>query len=172
MDYQIKQMIGDEETHRYVLASRCTKPLVVIGVNPSTANEKHPDPTVRKVMGFAELNSYDGFVMLNLYAQRSTNFKGVHNKRDEILHQNNLDAIKEFFKTYNDLDVLVAWGNLIYKRKYLLDCFRDIANILQEKGRKINWKQIGELTKSGQPRHPLYARYDFGLKNFDIDSYL
>ena len=41
MDYQIKQMIGDEETHRYVLASRCTKPLVVIGVNPSTANEKN-----------------------------------------------------------------------------------------------------------------------------------
>ena len=117
MDYQIKQMIGDEETHRYVLASRCTKPLVVIGVNPSTANEKHPDPTVRKVMGFAELNSYDGFVMLNLYAQRSTNFKGLHNKRDEILHQNNLDAIKEFFKTYNDLDVLVAWGNLIYNLK-------------------------------------------------------
>ena len=117
MDYQIKQMIGDEETHRYVLASRCTKPLVVIGVNPSTANEKHPDPTVRKVMGFAELNSYDGFVMLNLYAQRSTNFKSVHNKRDEILHQNNLDAIKEFFKTYNDLDVLVAWGNLIYNLK-------------------------------------------------------
>ena len=117
MDYQIKQMIGDEETHRYVLASRCTRPLVVIGVNPSTANEKHPDPTVRKVMGFAELNSYDGFVMLNLYAQRSTNFKSVHNKRDEILHQNNLDAIKEFFKTYNDLDVLVAWGNLIYNLK-------------------------------------------------------
>ena len=117
MDYQIKQMIGDEETHRYVLASRCTKPLVVIGVNPSTANEKHLDPTVRKVMGFAELNSYDGFVMLNLYAQRSTNFKGVHNKRDEILHQNNLDAIKEFFKTYNDLDVLVAWGNLLYNLK-------------------------------------------------------
>ena len=43
MDYQIKQMIGDEETHRYVLASRCTKPLVVIGVNPSTANEKQGD---------------------------------------------------------------------------------------------------------------------------------
>ncbi len=100
MDYQIKQMIGDEKTHRYVLASRCAKPLVVIGVNPSTANEKYPDPTVRKVMGFAELSNYDGFVMLNLYAQRSTNFKGVHNKRDEILHQNNLDAIREFFKTY------------------------------------------------------------------------
>ena len=45
MDYQIKQMIGDEKTHRYVLASRCTKPLVVIGVNPSWkshTNLTHP----------------------------------------------------------------------------------------------------------------------------------
>jgi len=66
MDYQIKQMIGDERTHRYVLASRCTKPLAVIGVNPSTANEKYPDPTVRKVIGFAKLNNYVGFVVLNL----------------------------------------------------------------------------------------------------------
>jgi len=70
------------------------------------------------------------------------------------------------------LDVLVAWGNLISKRNYLLDCFRDITNVLQEQERKINWKQIGELTKLGHPRHPLYAHYDFGLKNFDIDSYL
>ena len=70
MDYQIKQMIGDEKTHRYVLASRCTKPLVVIGVNPSTANEKYPDPTVRKVIGFAKLNNYDGFVVLNLQPLR------------------------------------------------------------------------------------------------------
>lgn len=30
MDYQIKQMIGDEENHRYVLASRCTKNLKTI----------------------------------------------------------------------------------------------------------------------------------------------
>ena len=66
MDYQIKQMIGDERTHRYVLASRGTKPLAVIGVNPSTANEKYPDPTVRKVIGFAKLNNYVGFVVLNL----------------------------------------------------------------------------------------------------------
>ena len=87
----------EEELSRVI---RCTEPLVITGVNPSTANEKHPDPTVRKVMGFAELNNYDDFVMLNLYAQRSTNFKGVHNKRDEILHQNNLDAIRAVSYTH------------------------------------------------------------------------
>ena len=70
MDYQIKQMIGDAETHRYVLASRCVKPLVVIGVNPSTANETYPDPAARKVIRFAKLNNYDGFVVLNLQPLR------------------------------------------------------------------------------------------------------
>ena len=70
MDYQIKQMIGDAEIYRHVLASRCAKPLVVIGVNPSTADETYPDPTVRKVIGFAKLNNYDGFVMLNLQPLR------------------------------------------------------------------------------------------------------
>ena len=129
----------EEELSRVI---RCTEPLVITRVNPSTANEKHPDPTVKKVMGFAELNNYDDSVMLNLYAQRSTNFKGIHNKRDEILQQNNLDAIREFFKTYAELDVLVAWGNLISKRNYLLDCSRDIANVLQEQERKISWKQF------------------------------
>ena len=172
MDYQIDKMIGDENTHRYVLASKGIKPLVVIGVKPSTANEHKPDPTIRKVMGFAERNKYDSFVMLNLYAQRSTDFKGVHRERDMKLHQGNLDAIREYFKMYDDLDVLVAWGNHIRKRNYLLDCFRDIANVLQEGKRKISWMQIGKLTKPGHARHPLHARYDFGLKTFDIDSYL
>ncbi len=172
MDYKIKQMIGNENTHRYVLASECTSPLVVIGVNPSTANETKPDPTVRKVMGFAERNNCDGFIMLNLYPQRSTNFASVHQKRNEELHQNNLDAIKRYFDGFEELKVLVAWGNLASKRTYLLDCFRDITSVLSENNRKVSWLQIGELTKSKHPRHPLYARYDLNLEPFDIGDYL
>lgn len=172
MRYRIKQMIGDNTTHRYVLASEGHTPLIVIGVNPSTANELKPDRTVQKVMGFAERNNYDSFVMLNLYPQRSTNFGGVHHKKNEELHQNNLDTIRFFFDPYDEIDVLVAWGNLIEERTYLLDCFRDIARILGESGRKVFWKQIGALTNAGHPRHPLYARYDLGLMQFDIDHYL
>lgn len=172
MDYQIDKMIGDENTHRFVLASKCTKPIVVIGVNPSTANERKPDPTVRKVMGFAELGNYDGFVMLNLYAQRATKFNDVHHKRDEKLHQGNLDAIREYFRTHDELDVLAAWGNLIDKRNYLSSCLRDIVNVLRESNRRVRWMQIGELTKAGHPRHPLYACYDIDLENFDVDIYI
>ena len=104
-------MVGDESC-RYVLANGGHKPLVVIGVNPSTANESKSDATMRKVMGFAERNGYDGFVMLNLYPQRSTDFLGVHRERNEDLHQKNLEAIRCFFETYNHLDVLAAWGEI------------------------------------------------------------
>ena len=49
MEYKITQMVGDESC-RYVLANGGHKPLVVIGVNPSTANESKSDQTMRKVM--------------------------------------------------------------------------------------------------------------------------
>lgn len=173
MEYNIAKMEGDKTTYRYILASKCTKPLVVIGVNPSTANEEAPDRTIRKVMGFVQnsneegIGKYDGFVMLNLYAQRSTLFKGVDTEKNEVLHQGNLQAIRAHFEGHDELDVLVAFGNLVMQRPFLLDCFCDIVSVLEEKGRKIHWKQIGELTKKYNPRHPLYAPYNYGLLPFD-----
>lgn len=165
-------MIGDRSTFRCILASRGVKPLIVIGVNPSTANEDSPDPTIRKVMGFAERNGFDSFVMLNLYPQRATNFRDVHHTRDEQLHQRNIDEIRKFFKEVDKLDVLVASGNLVGDRPYLLQCFKDIADVLQEDGREISWWQIGVLTKRGYPRHPLYARYEWSFCKFDATRYL
>jgi len=45
------------------------RPLVMfIGLNPSTANEFKPDPTIRNVMKIADANGYGGFYMMNLFA--------------------------------------------------------------------------------------------------------
>ena len=166
------KMIGDDINHRYVLSSEGAKPLVVIGVNPSTANESKLDATMRRVRGFAEHNGYDGFVMINLYPQRATNFGAVPQQRNEELHQKNIEEIRAFFKGADELDVLAAWGNLAGERSYLRDCFRDIVSVLQEEGRRVAWKQIGILTQAGHPRHPLYARKDSTLEVFDFTRYL
>lgn len=48
------------------------KTFFVIGLNPSTACDKTPDNTIRKVMGLAEYNGYTSFIMLNLYPKRDT----------------------------------------------------------------------------------------------------
>ena len=58
--------------HRFVLEQPGKKMLLVVGLNPSTADETHPDPTTHKVMGFAEGGGYDGFAMLNLSSERAT----------------------------------------------------------------------------------------------------
>lgn len=171
IEYKIERMDGDEAC-RYVLASKGHKRLVVIGVNPSTANALRPDATMRKVMGFAERNGYDGFVMLNLYPQRSTDFLRVHRERNEELHQKNLEAIRSFFETYNQLDVLAAWGNNIGDLPYLKDCLWDIVSVLQEGERRVTWMQIGALTDAGHPRHPSRPSYKCALGTFDIVRYL
>lgn len=51
----------------------------------------------------------------------------------------------------------------------LYHCFRDIVSILQP--HSPQWKQIGNLTGLGNPRHPLYARKD-SFRDFDIQQYL
>lgn len=169
MKYENVTMKGDADTARYLLEKQGEKMLYVFGINPSTANEERADPTMRKVMGFAERNGFDGFAMMNLYPQRSTNPNGLHTVRDEQFHQQNLTAIA---KTLADTEypvVLLAFGNNITIRRYLKDCLRDIYRVLQPHHPK--WCQIGASTQQGHPRHPLYAKY-LPLSTFDIENYL
>lgn len=74
MEYIIDIYEIDElNKYRFALGSISEKTLFVFGINPSTADDKEPDPTIRKVMGFAKENGYTSFVMFNLYPQRATN---------------------------------------------------------------------------------------------------
>lgn len=92
MDYKITHYkINSNNTYRFVLGSSGQKPLFVIGLNPSTADDKKPDKTIRRVMGFAEGNGFDSFVMMNLYPQRATKPTDLEKQLDlEILNKNTL----------------------------------------------------------------------------------
>ncbi len=139
------------------------------GVNPSTATDAKPDPTMRKVLGFAENNGFDGFAMMNLYPLQSTNPNALPKTMDEELHQRNLAEIKEVIGKKKNPVVLLAFGHTIGAAPYLKRCIKDIVTMLQPLCPQ--WKQIGKLTKWGNPRHPLYARY-VPFENFDVDIYL
>ncbi|GHX72979.1 hypothetical protein VCSRO16_3593 [Vibrio cholerae] len=43
-----------------------------IGLNPSTADEKNDDPTLRRCINFAKSWGYGGVCMANLFAFRAT----------------------------------------------------------------------------------------------------
>lgn len=171
MDYNIviyQPSITDPD-QRFVLGTGGTKPLVVIGLNPSTTDDRMPDPTIKKVIGFATKYGFDSFIMLNLYAQRTPNPKKLDAILDEKLHQDNIAQIKAILEKHKPVAVLAAWGNTITLRKYLNRCLTDIHKITK-KG-NVDWAKIADFTKKGHPRHPSRARYS-KLTGFDLDEYL
>ena len=169
MKYENISMQGDKNNVRYLLEKKGKRTLFVLGINPSTADESHPDNTIRRVMGFAEREGFDGFAMINVYPQRCTNPNFLHLCRIDKLHQQNLQIITNSISKQPNPTILVAFGNLILKRSYLKECFIDIADAISLYHPR--WKQIGELTKSGNPRHPLMAKYK-PLVDFDIENFL
>ena len=169
MEYVNIKMVGDTNTVRYLLKKEGKRILYVIGINPSTANEEKPDRTIVRVMGFADKNGYDGFAMINLYPQRSTRPYNLHRELCVEMYEKNLSVIKELFNNVQSPTILLAFGNNIGIRKYLKDCFGEIVSILQPCSPQ--WKQIGNLTRLGNPRHPLYARYG-SFAEFDVKQFL
>ena len=63
-----------------------------------------------------------------------------------------------------------AWGNIIEKRSYLMDCLRELAEL--GRGAGARWFTAGPPLKSGHPHHPLYLRRDTALLPFDVEQYL
>ena len=160
-----------EGNHRFALEQPGEKVLIVIGVNPSTADENKPDPTMQSVLRFVNASGYDGFVMLNLSSERCTWPNDMATSIDLPMHNKYMEVVSEMGKKYPDADILLAFGNNIESREYLMLCFYEIHRRLASHKR---WLCIGgsaSLTKRGHPRHPLYASPKLGLYDFDIAAY-
>ena len=154
MKYHPKQ-IGNNKK-RYALIQEGQKTLFILGLNPSSADESSPDPTMQFTMRIAEYNGYDGFIMLNLYPLRATKPKDLPEDCDIELHKENLCEIEKMLKSRTNIDIWLAFGNGISKRKYLSSCFVDIMNLLKKYNAHLYY--INNLTKEGYPPHPLYHK--------------
>ena len=68
-------ILSEDRKYRYILSRTWdeTKPTVLfIGLNPSTADEKTDDPTIRKCINYAKCWGYGKILMANLFAFRNT----------------------------------------------------------------------------------------------------
>lgn len=153
---------------RFVLGTVGENPLVCFGINPSTAAPNAPDRTVGRVTRFAADNGFDSWTMLNVYPQVSTDPKGLHLDHDDELKAENQRHITTIVQGRPTL--LAAWGSLVDSRPYLRMLLRDILQITMAAG--AQWVSLGEPTKDGHPRHPLYLRADTPLVPFDMAEYL
>ena len=74
-DYDVQQwlFVPNEYTeYRYILGTRGKKPLICIGINPSTARPGDLDPTLQSVERVARNNGFDSFIMFRVMASDGT----------------------------------------------------------------------------------------------------
>lgn len=156
--------------YRYVLGTIGDKPLICIGINPSTAEPDHLDNTLKSVERIATGNGYDSFIMFNVYAQRATRPDDMEKQCNPLLHAENMKAFDAVLSRTDRPAVWAAWGAIIEKRPYLTDCVRDMARI--GRAHRASWFCAGSCSRAGHPHHPLYLRRDEPLRHFDLDAYL
>lgn len=156
--------------YRYILGTRGQNPLICVGINPSTAAPDKLDPTLQSVNRIANSNGYDSFLMFNVYAQRATRPDDMEDAVNLALHQENLKAFTHLLSLSKQPAIWAAWGNIIDKRGYLMDCLRDFVALGQHAGSR--WYCAGKPLKSGNPHHPLYLKRDCPLNPFDMKAYL
>lgn len=158
------------QEYRYILGTRGQRPLICIGINPSTAAPDDLDNTLKSVERIALGNGFDSFVMFNVYPQRATDPDAMERRCNLALHRENLEAFCYVLSLSRDPAVWAAWGTIIEKRTYLAQCLEDMIAVGQEYGAR--WFTAGAISKKGHPHHPLYLRKDAGLDPFDARDYV
>ena len=153
--------------YRYILGTRGDRPLICIGVNPSTAAPDDLDNTLKSVERIARYNGYDSFLMFNVYAQRATRPQDMDAERSDALHRENLSAFRYALSSSRDRfpSVWAAWGSIIELRPWLPGCVEDMIALGEEYGAR--WYTAGPRSKKGHPHHPLYLKKDSVLEPFE-----
>ena len=172
-DYDVARWLYVPNTYadyRYLLGTRGRRPLICVGVNPSTAAPDHLDNTLKSVERIALGNGYDSFLMFNVYAQRATRPRDMEKVWNRDLHRENLRAFAYALSLSPEPAVWAAWGAIITQRDYLPSCVRDLVELGEQY--HARWYTAGARSKrGGHPHHPLYLRKDSELEPFDAAAY-
>lgn len=171
--YDVEKWLYVPDTYaeyRYILGTRGEKPLICIGINPSTAQPGDLDNTLKSVERIALGNGFDSFIMFNVYAQRATDPDTMEQFCNPQLHRENLEAFRYVLSISKHPAVWAAWGTIIEKRDYLTICLQDM--LAAGKAFGASWYCAGRTSKKGHPHHPLYLRKDEKIRPFDVEDYL
>ncbi len=148
----IKNAVFDKNRiYRYMLSRQWGKSndnfINFVLLNPSTADEKIDDPTIKACIKFAQNLKFGGLYVTNLFAYRTKSPKKLKESKNPIGEENN-KYIKKY--AHKSKSVVVAWGN----HGNFLNRDREVLKILSE----IKPPHCLEITKLGSPKHPLYIK--------------
>ena len=152
-------VISDCGTYRYLLrrAWNHDQPRALfVMLNPSTADAKIDDPTIRSCIRLCKSWSYGSFEVINLFGLRSTEPNVLLKARSPVGPDN--DNIAEGAIGRSDISIC-AWG---------------AHKVAKRRNRKM-WELIIRhrpaafclgTTKAGAPKHPLYIKNGTALESY------
>lgn len=133
------------------------------GVNPSTADDRIDDATVRKWKGFTLRNGGRKFIVGNVFAYRATDVREIGRLPVELAC--GPDQFQHLLSIIADADILVpCWGaaDKVPPEHRRLMCA--LLEMLRRVGAGLGKPVLHfGMTKSGQPMHPLTLGYDTPL---------
>lgn len=124
-------------------------PMLFIMLNPSTADADKDDPTIRRCINRAQEEGFGSLIVVNLFGLRSPDPKSLTRTHDPVGPENDQHIARALSECqFRGGLTVAAWG---------------AGGIGDRSERVINMgvRAAGDLfclglTKSGQPRHPLY----------------
>lgn len=161
--------IAEGDTVRYALGRSGSRPLLIIGLNPSTANQYTRDQTLTRVESFTRRRA-NALIMCNLYPLRATDPNNLPTHADPDLIRQNTHHILSLAQQIKSPEIWAAWGDPITKRPYLTQSLNHLHTALTALA--PHWIQCGPPTVKGHPRHPSRLAYKNRFSTFDIDNYL
>jgi hypothetical protein len=152
-----------DRKHRYWLIRVWDDSLPIvanIGVNPSTADARENDQTIRKDIGFAERLGYGGLLKLNVGALRATDPRKWRKGWDRIGAENTAAHLVAYAQHFKAEKTIAAWGR---NGHYAIGQCESII------------REFGELwcfgkNPDGSPRHTLMLPYSTPLQLFTLEA--
>lgn len=129
-------------------------PVMFVMLNPSTADEAAPDPTIRKCVGFAKRQRHARIIVANHFALRSTDPRGLTAAADPV-GPHNAEAVDWALSI--SASRVAAWGRFPSRRVRQL-ALRSMCEV-----KTCTTLQCYGKPKDGEPRHPLMLSYDTPL---------
>lgn len=161
--------ISDDGLYRYRLTRKWgTGPLLpIVMFNPSDADARRDDPTVRKCLGFAVRSHaahYAGFEVANQYAYRTpkpADLRKAQAAGVDVVGPRNDATLHAMFARASATAphlVLFAWGNNA-------DPARTVRVLEIARNYRVEFVCISH-TKLGYPTHPLMAPYTYNFTDW------
>lgn len=166
------------DNHRLMLTrvwgepGQAPKPLTVVGLNPSDADAEQDDPTIRRVVDFANRWGFNTLFMANLFTFRTPSPKALWKAEESIVHPASLQCALNAMRMSKML--LLAWGTgvdakVIMKYDAVIKAYATAFESALVTGCK--GPMCLGLNKDGSPVHPLYQPSSAEPKQFVFEGW-